>query len=324
MVFKNVIGQENVKKQLVDSALAGKVRHAYIFNGPQGVGRKTAAWDFITMLTCSDMTACGKCTGCILCEKHTNPDIVIVSNSKNKASIGVEEIRNMENSIITAPEYGKYKFFIIENGELMTPQAQNALLKTLEEPPVYAIIIIICSNISAMIDTVRSRCIQIDFARNSKDDISSVLKNKAGITDESLIEKICDYSDGSIGRSLDAVNSDDYIKIQEQVINTLKLVNNSSSAEAGKLYIALQKLFTANQEKKEILFFFLQTFFRSIMIDRNNGNQVDLYDKIGYYKAVHCLELIENTWKQIKQNVNYKLATESLVIKMSKELRKAK
>lgn len=325
MIFNNLIGQNNVKQILIDSVREGRVRQAYIFNGPEGVGRKTAAKDFIMMALCDTLDSCGACTSCKLCENNTNPDIIWINPAKNKASIGVDEVRTLENMIVTAPSTGRLKFFIIENGELMTPQAQNALLKTLEEPPEYAVIIIVCSNVSALLDTIKSRCVQVDFARNTRAEIAAVLRNRSGMTDEQLIEQICDYSDGSIGRSLSAVNSEEYTKIRSQVCTVLEELGTLPAESDGKVYARLQKLFTSNQEKKEILFYFLSLELRNIMITKtNDSNQVDLYGKISYYKAAHCLEYIENTWKQIKQNVNYKLATGNLVIRMYSELRKAR
>lgn len=324
MNFFNLIGQDNVKQILGEAVQSGRIRQAYIFNGPEGVGRKTAAMDFIMMATCDTQTACGTCTSCVLCKNGTNPDIITINTGK-KASIGVDEIRALENMIITAPEYSKYKFFIIENSELMTLQAQNALLKTLEEPPAYAVIIMICSNVSALLDTIKSRCTQIDFARNTREEIRKVLYSKAGITDQDIIEQICDFSDGSIGRSLSAINSEEYTKVRTQVTNLLDKLANAPIAEDGRIYHAMQKLFNDNQEKKEILFYFLMLEFRNIIVKTGiESNKVDLYNKISYYKAVHCLDYIEHTWKQIKQNVNYKLATSSLAIKIYDEIRKAR
>ncbi|MBQ5762219.1 MAG: hypothetical protein IIW02_05335 [Clostridia bacterium] len=324
MIFSNLIGQDNVKHILSEAVQSGRVRQAYIFNGPEGVGRKTAAMDFIMMSTCDTQTACGNCTSCILCQNGTNPDVVTINTGK-KASIGVDEIRALENMIITAPEYSKYKFFIIENSELMTLQAQNALLKTLEEPPAYAVIIMICSNVSALIDTIKSRSTQIDFARNTRDEIKNVLFSKAGITDEDMIEQICDFSDGSIGRSLSAINSEEYTKVRTQVKQLLDKLANAPSDEDGRVYHLLQKLFNDNQEKKDILFYFLMLEFRNLLVKIGvESNKVDLYNKISYYKVAHCLEYTERTWKQIKQNVNYRLATNSLVIKIYDEIRKAR
>lgn len=324
MNFPNLIGQKQVKQILGEAINEDRIRQAYIFNGPEGVGRKTAAMDFIMMSSCESKSACGQCRSCILCRNGTNPDIITINTGK-KASIGVDEIRSLENMIITAPEYSKYKFFIIEDGELMTVQAQNALLKTLEEPPAYAVIIIICSNISALLDTIKSRCAQIDFARNTKEEIVNILRTKAGIVDPEMTEQICEFSDGSIGRSLSAVNSEEYTKVRRQVTETLDLLAHAPSGEDAKVYHSLQRLFNNNQENKTVLFYFLSLEFRNIMVKSGMGSgNVDLHSKIGYYKAAHCLEYIGHTWRELKQNVNYKLATSNLIIRIYDEIRKAR
>lgn len=324
MNFPNLIGQKQVKQILEEAINEERIRQAYIFNGPEGVGRKTAAMDFIMMSSCESKSACGRCKSCILCHNGTNPDIITINTGK-KASIGVDEIRLLENMIITAPEYSKYKFFVIEDGELMTVQAQNALLKTLEEPPAYAVIIIICSNVSALLDTIKSRCAQIDFARNTKEEIANVLRSRAGIIDSDMIEQICEFSDGSIGRSLSAVNSEDYTKVRRQVIETLRILATAPSGDDAKVYHSLQRLFNNNQENKTILFYFFSLELRNIMLKSSGeSDKVDLNGKISYYKAAHCLEYVEYTWRELKQNVNYKLATSNLIIRIYDEIRKAR
>lgn len=324
MNFPNLIGQKQVKQILSEAINENRIRQAYIFNGPEGVGRKTAAGDFVMLSSCESQSACGQCKSCVLCQNNSNPDIITINTGK-KTSIGVDEIRQLENMIITAPEYSKYKFFIIENGELMTVQAQNALLKTLEEPPAYAVIIIICSNVSALLDTIKSRCVQIDFARNTKDEIVNVLRSKAGIIDAETLEQLCEFSDGSIGRSLSAVNSEEYTKIKRQVSETLELLAKAPADEDGKVYHSLQRLFNNNQENKTILFYFLSLELRNIMVRSSvESAKIDLYGKISYYKSAHCLEYVEHTWKELKQNVNYKLATSNLIIRIYDEIRKAR
>jgi DNA polymerase-3 subunit delta' len=167
MTFKDLIGQENVKNLLIESIQTGRVGHAYMFCGPEGIGRKTMAKCFAEVLTCNkDGTEiCGLCEACVLNKSDTNPDIINIRRQEGKATIGVEDVRLVQDEISTAPQFGKYKVIIFENAEKMTVQAQNALLKTLEEPPQYIVLILISSNNSQILDTVKSRSVRIDFKR---------------------------------------------------------------------------------------------------------------------------------------------------------------
>ena len=182
-IFYDIIGQERVKEVLSSLESSGNVGHAYLFNGPTGIGRKLIAGKFAAMLMCmrehAKGSVCCECESCILLRNGTNPDLIPISIPKEKKTISVESIRNMREDMLTAPLIGRKKVYVIENGDRMTNEAQNALLKILEEPPHYAVIIIMSSNPLMLLDTVRSRTVRIDFSRNTEDEIKIAYRKLA-------------------------------------------------------------------------------------------------------------------------------------------------
>ena len=130
MTFKDLIGQKQVKQLLTESIQTGRIGHAYMFCGPDGIGRRTMARCFAETLTCSANAAepCGTCEACVLNANSTNPDVLVIQKQDGKATIGVEEVRLVQDEISTAPQFGRYKVIIFENAEKLTVQAQNALL----------------------------------------------------------------------------------------------------------------------------------------------------------------------------------------------------
>ena len=173
--FCDIIGQEPVTGVLKNAVRTGKVPHAIIFDGERGMGKKTVAKAFSAALLCldpgEDGEPCGKCHSCIMAESGSHPDIITVTHEK-PGSIAVDEIRQqVVNDVLIKPYYGGRKIYIIPDAHLMTQQAQNALLKTLEEPPAHAVFILATTEPHKIPATIRSRCQQFDFRRISKKDI---------------------------------------------------------------------------------------------------------------------------------------------------------
>ena len=122
MTFQDLIGQEQVKQLLIESIQTERIGHAYMFCGPEGIGRRTMAECFAGALVCSagGVIPCGQCQRCVLLKSGTNPDVIHIRKQEGKASIGVEEVRLVQEEVSTAPQFGKYKVLIFENAEKMT------------------------------------------------------------------------------------------------------------------------------------------------------------------------------------------------------------
>ena len=159
--LSQIIGQDLIKKQIQESVENDRVAQAYILTGEKGAGKEFIASAFAEFLVCENRgaDACGECHSCKQAESRVHPDIKYVIHEKPN-SIGVEEVRDQIcNDLPIKPYQAERKIYIVSEADKLTPQAQNALLKSLEEAPTYAVILLLVSNLQMMLPTVRSRCI---------------------------------------------------------------------------------------------------------------------------------------------------------------------
>lgn len=174
MNLDTFIGQKEVvailKKAIVQPF------HAYIFEGEKGLGKKLLAGVFSKQLLCEKKMACGVCKNCKLFNAQTHPDFKVIKRDEDKKEISVDAVREIIKDISRGPIFSTRKIYIIQEAEEMSTSAQNALLKTLEEPPEYAVFILTCNNLERLLPTVISRSLVLSFKRYSSDEISEVLR----------------------------------------------------------------------------------------------------------------------------------------------------
>ena len=221
--MKNFIGNQKVVLELTKIIKNKTFGHAYLFSGIDGIGKFILAKEFAKAILClnSDDTYCGECESCRLFE--TSPDFVVVE--KEDGLIKVDAIRQLIENVMLKPTVSTRRVFIIRDAECMNAQAQNALLKVLEEPPAYATIILTTSNKERIIKTIKSRCTTFDFCKLKNDEIQEIFK------DEKISEDMLIYSNGSAGKYLKLKNSSyiDSVMILEQALskNDLLSINRS-------------------------------------------------------------------------------------------------
>ena len=179
-MFDNILGNEKIKQELIQSVKLNKISHSYMFLGTSGIGKKQIAKEFAKMLLClNNEKYCNKCKSCIEFDSGNNPDFQIIE--PDELSIKIEQIRQMQRKIIESPIVSKKKVYIIDNADLMTIEAQNCLLKTLEEPPEFVTIILIGSKENNFLSTIKSRCTIIKFQNISNNDIKKYLEENYNI-----------------------------------------------------------------------------------------------------------------------------------------------
>lgn len=225
--FKDVIGHEQIVEHLKSALKNGKISHAYILNGADGSGKCLIAGIFSKALQCEAGygDACDMCHSCHQANSDNHPDIHWVQHDKPN-TIGVEEIRTQVNSdILIKPYSGKYKIYVIDEAEKLTVQAQNALLKTIEEPPAYGILMLLTNNIEVLLPTIRSRCITLNFKAVPYEQVQSFLMKHYQIPDYKA--RVCAaFSQGSIGKAVRMATSPDFGELQEDVLRILKHVDD--------------------------------------------------------------------------------------------------
>ncbi len=213
------IFHEKLMMTLISSVRENTNANTYIFEGAKGLKKHEAALLFAKALVCSDTAnaPCGECPACCEAQSGSHPDIVFVNPQKDKATIGVEPVRDMITESLIKPFYNKHKVFIINDGDILTTQAQNAFLKIIEEPPAYAVFIIVCSNASALLETVLSRAVTITFNPVSDSNIKAYIEQK--YPDEPRIDFLVKYSMGIPGYVDTIIGREDFDEMREEVLN---------------------------------------------------------------------------------------------------------
>ncbi len=202
--FSDVVGQENVVQTLTNAISSDMVSHAYIFSGPRGSGKTTIARLLAKSLNCHNrkegqFEPCDKCSSCLEIKQGNSLDLIEIDAASNR---GIEEIRELKEKIKFSPVKEKYKIFIIDEAHQLTKEASNALLKTLEEPPPYAIFILATTEIQKMLPTIISRCQRFDFRRLTlpeiKNKLKEIVKKEKKNIEEEALNLIALNSGGSI------------------------------------------------------------------------------------------------------------------------------
>ena len=229
--FRPIAGQEEIKKNLASAARDGRPAHAYILEGDEGSGRRMLARAFANALVCERFAEegreepCFTCSSCLRFLSDNHPDVKVVTHEKQ--SISVEDIRKqIVNDVEIRPYSAPYKIYLVPEGEKMTPQAQNALLKTLEEPPSYVVILLMVTNSSLLLPTIRSRCLLLPVRPLPEETVQKVLEEylerqevpegeePVRLTKEE-IRMIAAFSQGSCGRAIFLASSDRF-RLQKQ------------------------------------------------------------------------------------------------------------
>lgn len=322
MVFQDIIGQSIIIDSLLNAFKSGRTGHALIFSGPEGIGKKTVAYDYAALLLCNSSgngVLCGQCPSCMLMHEGAHPDFRHVETENR--SIGVDQIRELQSDAVIKPLYSSRKVFLISEAENMTTQAQNCLLKILEEPPSYLTFILTTSNYDALLETIRSRAVRYAFRENTQKEVCEFLIKKLG-TSKAHAEIISAMSGGIIGKALDMASSDQLSEIREKTVGLLW--EKTSGIE----------LFTAAryfEEKKEHIDFILETivlFLRDLLVYKETGDENLLINSdkkdIILKNAPFCtvpglvkqIGAVEDTWRNINKNVNLQLSVEVMLLKL--------
>lgn len=298
------IFHDDLMKNLIESVHNGVSSHAYIFEGEKGLGKLNAARLFAAALTCpnTDISPCGSCQICIESKADTNPDIIYVKAKKDKKSIGADDMRELESDVAIKPFNSKHKVYIIEDGSLLTEAAQNTFLKTFEEPPEYAVFIMIIENSTSLLQTILSRFTLVHFPSVSEDKLERYISEKFPQEQERLpfLVKYCD----GVPKMVDSIiNDEEFETLRSSALEKLFSLLSTDKKSA----FVIQKYIDANKEKTDAILDFWLSFVRDLVL-----LQTGAMDKI-----------INVDKKDTLRQISSKYNTES-IIKMSEKLIKAK
>ena len=230
--FKDVVGHKDIINYIRNAVSMDQVTHAYILNGERGAGKKLLAKLFATTLLCEEggPDPCNVCHSCRQAESGNHPDIIWVTHEKPN-SISVDDIREQVNqTIMIKPYQGPYKIYVIDHADIMTPQAQNALLKTIEEPPQYAVIMLLTENAEMLLPTITSRCVMLKLRYIRDVLIKKYLMETLKVPDYKA-DMCTAFAQGNMGRAIMLANSEHYNEIREEAVQTLKYIHEMELSE---------------------------------------------------------------------------------------------
>ncbi|MDD3219813.1 MAG: DNA polymerase III subunit delta' [Lachnospiraceae bacterium] len=321
--FQEVVGHEEIIAHLQNAIKLNKVSHSYIFDGETGSGKKLLATLFAMTLQC-DAKGIDPCLQCPSCKKvltKNHPDVIFVRHEKPN-SIGIDEIRDqVVNDIAIKPYTGPYKIYIISDAQKLTVQAQNALLKTIEEPPEYAVVMLLTDNADSMLPTILSRCVRLQLKALSDDLVKNYLMERLHIPDYQA-DVSASFAKGNIGKARQIASSEDFEYMTQQ---SMKLLKNAGNMELYELVEMVKAMSNEKQNINEYLDLFIM-WYRDVLMFKATREVDNLVFKkeINYIKedarkrSYEGLELIidaiEKSKNRLKANVNLELTMELLFL----------
>jgi DNA polymerase-3 subunit delta' len=330
MRFPQIIGHEPQKEFLRNSVRKNRISHAYLFSGPEGVGKKLVAIGFAKLINCAEGGAenldC-ECTSCAKTEKGFNPDVLVFQYPGEK-TIKVDHVRqDIEHLIHLAPYENPYKVFIVDGAQRMNFNAQNAFLKTLEEPPPNSVIILITTLADLLMPTIRSRCQSVVFQPLEAGQVREFLeKEKPVQNDPELVSKI---SGGSISRALGT--DEDYLRKRTEYVDCLMAVDPKKPLTLFDSVERIQKdIKGGGPQGLKTVFDILSTWLRDSVVLKTSGEEeeiinTDLIEQLSEYSGKRNVSellgkfaALEETMARISENnANVEVSLENLLLKLS-------
>ncbi len=279
MDFTNIVGHEDIIKHFKASIEMDRVGHAYIICGEEASGKKSLAKSFAKTLQCEEhgIDPCNTCKSCLQVESGNHPDIIVVKHEKAKV-LTVDEIREqVVNTVSIKPYSGKYKIYIIEDAQLMNAEAQNALLKTIEEPPQYVVIILLATTAEKFLPTIISRCMLLNLKPVKDEDIKFYLMNNLGI-DAHMAETCVGYAAGNLGKAIKLATNEEYQMLIRSVIRLETGIFDMSMEDIEEAIMDCDRYKLTISEYLDLML----VWYRDILVLKVTGNPDKIIFKENY------------------------------------------
>lgn len=296
MNFSNIIGNDNVKVLLDNLITTNNLVHSYMFVGTEGIGKVLFAQNFAKMILCqNEPKACNTCSSCIKFDSDNHPDFMQIDSEDGK-SIKINQIRLLQEKIAEKPIISNKKVYIINDSDLMTVEAQNCLLKTLEEPPEYAVIILVLSNENKLLSTIKSRCTKIAFQKLT----DSELKQYAETNNLEINASLLSVCDGSIAK----------LQNLQSNVESYNLLNNIIESFSTKNIIDIWNNAEILYKSKDNIMPLLE-YFNTVFLEKLKNT------KDGKY--ITAIKVVEDTKSKLSANANYDMCIDSLLLQIWEE-----
>ena len=321
--FTEIVGHEQIKEHMQAAIRDKKPFHAYLFQGEEGVGKEALARTFAAGLQCQSESAdkpCKECVSCRQMESGNQPDVIWVT--REKASLGVDEIREqLCNTMDIKPFSSPYKIYLVPEAEKMTEAAQNALLKTIEEPPEYGIVILMTRNISALLPTIQSRCLTMEFRPLSTAVVESYVKEHCQVPDYQARASAA-FAQGNLGKAMRYAKSEDFIERKDHIISLLRHVEQMDLSE---MLAVIKDLGTRKDEVRDYIDLMV-LWYRDVLLFKatKDINQLLFQDEASYIsreashrsyeKIEEILQAFEKAKVRLRANVNFDITMELMLL----------
>lgn len=321
--FQDIIGQEQIKEHMKNVLATGKVSHAYIINGEKSSGKEYIARVFAMALQCEqgETEPCQECRSCKQALSNNHPDIIRVAHEKPN-TISVDDIRTQVNNDVAIKPYSSpRKVYIINEAEKMTVQAQNALLKTLEEPPEYTVILLLTANVNSLLPTILSRCVVLNMKPVADELVKKFLMHQMEVPDYKA--DICvAFARGNIGKAKALASSEDFENVKAEALALLKYVREM---ELNEMIAAIKKITEYKLEINDYLDI-IAIWYRDVLLFKatNDVNHLVFREEIqalrktarhsSYEGIENIIEALEKAKRRLDANVNFELTMELLML----------
>ena len=318
--FSDIIGQKAIIEHLYNALRTGSISHAYILSGDAGSGRKTIANIYAMALQCDDLEIeeirpktrllepCGKCISCMQAQSGNQPDIITITHSKN--SIGVEEIRRsrMRADLQIKPYSSPHKIYLIPDAEKLTVQAQNALLKTLEEPPEYAVIILIANGLVSFLPTVLSRCVVLQTRAVEEAQIAQFLQKEKELPKEQA-QILARFAGGNPGQALLLTDDQEFLELRDTTVDFLAHLGNADAVKVSEFASGVEPARRADLLNfvlmwyRDVLLYFATQNAENLIFQEDIQYIIEAASMLGYEQLGQILDQVDMASRRMKSNV---------------------
>jgi DNA polymerase-3 subunit delta' len=324
-----VVGQTKAVDFLSRSLKNGRLSHAYLFTGPEHVGKMTLAQNLAQAVNCEEEEKpCGECSSCRRIAQGNHPDVQVLGRDKSKV-IGIDRVREMQHAVGLKPYEGRYRVFIIDGAEHLSEESANSLLKTLEEPPSDVLIILLTVNQELLLPTVVSRCHRIELVPIPAPTIERALIEHWEASPEraKMLSRICQ---GGIGWAISALSDDELLQERARKLAKLTSLADASIEERFSYAARLAGEFSNNRGTVQDELRLWQGWWRDLLLIRggcaefisNIDQETMLHRQAGRYSLPQIksfIEAIGQALKQLDLNANPRLVLEVLMLNIPNE-----
>ncbi|MBQ7916982.1 MAG: DNA polymerase III subunit delta' [Firmicutes bacterium] len=326
--INGLVGHDGVLKHIRSAVSAGRVSHAYLIEGAEGSGKKTLANRFAMTLLCKtpqDGEPCGRCDSCRVFLSGNHPDMHYIRPGE-KGTLPVQMIRDeLVQDIEVLPYYEGRKVYIVENAHMMKEQAQNVLLKTIEEPPAYGVVLLLAESVQNFLPTVRSRCVLLRLLPLSERLVAQTLVSQYQVAPE-IAASCSAFCGGSVGQALKMAQSEEFVQLRGRWMQRFAGMVREDMVGMLGWSMALEEDKAHIQEVLRMM----MIWFRDLLLVMETGstgqcicqdmaealsNSVRMYDIAEVYRKI---DVLNDAQRKLSHNVNYALWCDWLLIQLSK------